>query len=447
MAVEWEEIKSYYMREEVKREIIDYSKNRWVALEAPSQQGRLFLRYDKGNPLKIESESDYHQLFENFAHFKFRTIYATANVYSEINRFSISSPQYILRTTPTFDIDGSLEDFELIKKAADVIVDVLEKNKIVKSVYLKWSGRGIHVHINENSFSPEILKKYGPLNVAKSVVDFVMNEVRGTISSLSSQARGKERPLKVENKMDIQRVFTAPLSLHRALDLSCVVFKPDSLSSFDLSWANPKSFKHDSSWREYIVGEADELAEKAVLFKPEGPLATSPQEAAERKGSGVGRFQIMGLLQAARYYLLKGDLDKAKSFGLNRAIFYAWAKHYGPSKAPKQRKVTLEAYQKEEKIQKFEKVGNEEAPLDEKTGLFIIGDKVQTPSDYDREIAKKINSVVPYEEAWRKALEYLSKFPKEYLEDQRLFFERVYRPVRDTFLEKLLKEAEGRSSL
>lgn len=29
----------------------------------------------------------------------------------------------------------------------------------------------------------------------------------------------------------------------------------------------------------------------------------------------------MGLLQAARYYLLTGDLEKAKSFGLNRAIF------------------------------------------------------------------------------------------------------------------------------
>jgi len=44
---------------------------------------------------------------------------------------------------------------------------------------------------------------------------------------------------------------------------------------------------------------------------------------------GLGRFQVMALLQAARYYKLHGDLEKAKSWGLNRAIFYAWAKHYG----------------------------------------------------------------------------------------------------------------------
>jgi len=37
----------------------------------------------------------------------------------------------------------------------------------------------------------------------------------------------------------------------------------------------------------------------------------------------------MALLQAARYYLLTGDLEKAYSFGLNRAIFYAWAKRRG----------------------------------------------------------------------------------------------------------------------
>ncbi|MCD6195448.1 MAG: hypothetical protein J7J82_01515, partial [Staphylothermus sp.] len=42
----------------------------------------------------------------------------------------------------------------------------------------------------------------------------------------------------------------------------------------------------------------------------------------------------MALLQAARHYIFHKDLDKAKSFGLNRAIFYAWAKYYGPHKWP-----------------------------------------------------------------------------------------------------------------
>jgi hypothetical protein len=40
----------------------------------------------------------------------------------------------------------------------------------------------------------------------------------------------------------------------------------------------------------------------------------------------VGRFQVMATLQAARAYLLGKSLCTAKSFGLNRALFYAATK-------------------------------------------------------------------------------------------------------------------------
>ncbi|MFZ8800630.1 MAG: hypothetical protein ACO2ON_00390 [Candidatus Nanopusillus sp.] len=36
----------------------------------------------------------------------------------------------------------------------------------------------------------------------------------------------------------------------------------------------------------------------------------------------------MGLLQAARYYILNGDINKAKSFGSDRAILY-FSSNYG----------------------------------------------------------------------------------------------------------------------
>jgi hypothetical protein len=36
----------------------------------------------------------------------------------------------------------------------------------------------------------------------------------------------------------------------------------------------------------------------------------------------------MSILQAASYYVLYKDLDKEESFGLKRAIFYAWVKNY-----------------------------------------------------------------------------------------------------------------------
>jgi len=45
------------------------------------------------------------------------------------------------------------------------------------------------------------------------------------------------------------------------LDYVCVVFKPNDIQNFDLSWANYKNFKHSEKWREYEPGEGDYLAE------------------------------------------------------------------------------------------------------------------------------------------------------------------------------------------
>ena len=55
--IDWYEIKNYYMKEYVIKEIVDYSKNRWVALETNRLDQRIFIRYDKDKrPLKIENE-------------------------------------------------------------------------------------------------------------------------------------------------------------------------------------------------------------------------------------------------------------------------------------------------------------------------------------------------------------------------------------------------------
>ncbi len=58
------------------------------------------------------------------------------------------------------------------------------------------------------------------------------------------------------------------------------------------------------------------------------------------KALGVGRFQVMAILQAARARTFGLPLATAQSWGLNRAIFYAAAKRGfkgapGPSKPPK----------------------------------------------------------------------------------------------------------------
>jgi len=164
--------------------------------------------------------------------------------------------------------------------------------------------------------------------------------------------------------------------------------------------------------------------------KPSKPVAV--------RGSRLGRFQVMALLQAARYYILKGDLEKAKSFGLNRAIFYAWAKYHKPKYGVSKYGLLRREMGITPKELLHEMVGDELAFKSDE-GWFMIGDQVQRPEDYDRQIKSKIEAVISYELAWKAALEYLSKFSKKTLESQQEFYKEVYEPVRDRFLELIIR--------
>jgi len=64
----------------------------------------------------------------------------------------------------------------------------------------------------------------------------------------------------------------------------------------------------------------------------------------------------------------------------------------------------------------------------------------QTPQDYDNQIVRRINEVIPYEEAWRTTIEYLKKFPKDTLLDQQKFFNQAYKPVRDSFIKTVYQK-------
>ncbi len=164
--------------------------------------------------------------------------------------------------------------------------------------------------------------------------------------------------------------------------------------------------------------------------------------------SKIGRFQVMGLLQAARYYLLKGDLERAKSFGLNRAIFYAWAKRTAGklrwSKRYSAGAAVSSSIPKESKGE--ERLGDEVAYISDQ-GFFVIGNQIQRPEDYDRQIASRIEGVVPYDEAWKAALNYLTRFPREVLENQKEFYEKIYLSVRDRFEEIVKRYSKSSGGL
>lgn len=433
----------------VMNEISKFCKDRWLAVHTMGRSPQFIRYFDKGKkPLKIVNPEDIRYILFRFQGLKPRTFYGSVNLYKDLNNpLELDNPNNIYRSTPTWDIDGSLNFWDKIVDVARVIINELEKFGVYESVYLKWSGRGMHVHIHENAFSNDVLSKHHPLDLSYAIVDFILSRTENKIKEIIMSTPPDERPLKIENEMDMKRVFTTPLSLHKQLDFSTICLKPEDLDNFDPSWADPYDFKHNQNWCRYIEGEVDELAIKAVkgvggYFERVGGVRTVIEiykREAERVrkeralSTRVGRFQVMALLQAARYYVLMGDLEKAKSFGLNRAIFYAWAKYHGREK--KFRKFQYPSTSREKAFRKEFKLGNEVTFISN-NGWFIIGDKEQLPSDYDKEVTDKIRFLMPYEEAWKRAVEYVKSFPKNVLLDQQEFYNKVYEPVRDIFLRK-----------
>jgi len=164
---------------------------------------------------------------------------------------------------------------------------------------------------------------------------------------------------------------------------------------------------------------------------------------------GIGRFQVMALLQAARYYVLLGDLEKAKSFGINRAIFYAWAKYYGPAREGwyrvKIEELLRRGIKDEVKRTKcpegFEEVLGECIQVSTK-GYYKIGDKEQRPEDFDHQVMAKLRRFIDDNKLWEMAVNYVKQYPEWVLRDPRRFYKLVYEPIRDTFLVNIIEGKE-----
>jgi len=155
----------------------------------------------------------------------------------------------------------------------------------------------------------------------------------------------------------------------------------------------------------------------------------------------IGRFQVMAILQAARAKQLGLPLIEAKSWGLNRAIFYAAAKRGFKSKArPIQGTKISKRTVKRKRSTYF--LGNEMA-YRFKTGgkfYFTIGESLQTEINYQRQIMKRFSGA--YSNAWKEALQVVRQYPRETLLSQNGFFQNVYRPRRDELAAKWTEMVE-----
>jgi hypothetical protein len=270
----YDDVVEYYQNSTAREEISTFCRGRWVAIHCGKKtpQGVPYLVRYKGwkrkVPLVIREEADVTKLLNLFNKLLPRTFYGTINQYKKLeNQEDMDDEDNIERSTPIWDIDNTIDEWETTIKVAKLIIEFLGDNGIKKSTFVKWSGNGAHVHLNSSAFSEEVCRRIGSLNVAFAAVQFVIKSLTKELRALVESAKPKY--LAVENKIDPKRIFTAPLSLHRSLFRSCVCVLPKDLERFDISWTNPRSFRHDGNWNESKPGEADSLAELA--FDKIGP--------------------------------------------------------------------------------------------------------------------------------------------------------------------------------
>ncbi len=457
------DVTKYYSDPRIQEEIAKYLKKRWVGIEG---ENRKWVRWENDKPLVIKEPGDVSRIIKRYGFIKPRSIYGTIEIFKNLETREDVMNKYtgnVENVTPFIDIDlieeKNLEkNYVYVVRAAKVIAEYIMENNISECAYFAWSGAGIHVRFNEKCID-EPLKEYHPLDIGFCLVEYVLDALKPRLLDVIRESGGL---VKIENLVSMKRVFTAPLSLHRRLDKVVVFFKPEDLDNFKLEWSDPKQPRHDpGSWRRYHRGGLDDLIYRAVrhvgvvrkhsllearatrlgveVSEPVRTSATSVERASE-----PGRFPVMALLQAARYYVLTGDLEKAKSFGLNRAIFYAWAKYYGPGKrgvAAYRPRGRIYGVRVTGELKRVEEVG-EKLQVSSR-GYFVMGGIEQRPEDFDRYVLRRFEEAgINPEEAWKAAVEYVKRFPRTVLRDPQLFYKEVYEPVRDRFVEKVLRRKD-----
>jgi len=153
----------------------------------------------------------------------------------------------------------------------------------------------------------------------------------------------------------------------------------------------------------------------------------------------------MATLQAARAKMLGMKVAEAKSWGLNRAIFYAAAKRgfkrLGGVKEMPKLKIPEKKRKEAEKSFGTEYVGDEYAYMLKIDGkkVFTIGEEVQTEKDFKQKIEMRFGG--EFRDAWQEALKICQEYDKDVLMSQRDFYGKVYKPRRDELAEKWTKMA------
>ena len=133
------DVKKYYQKGFIRKEIVDFLRKRWVAVHCKRllKDGRpILVRYISNVPIKVESQGDLDRILKRLAGLGPRTFYGSANIYRklETREDALEYFENVETRTPTWDIDSRPEWWKTTLEVARAIVDVLEKEGVTDKI-------------------------------------------------------------------------------------------------------------------------------------------------------------------------------------------------------------------------------------------------------------------------------------------------------------------------
>lgn len=304
------------------------------------------------------------------------------------------------------------------------------------NTYIVFYWTGANVVINEESLPDEVFRLFRePINASIAISNYVLKNLENKVIKISRFFKGR-----IWFSTGLERILI-PCSRTQYENKSCIYIDSDEIDNVLESELHNGLCVIGSPFN--VKYRDEPFGKNLMLNIIKSSMEVKPmtiKASASPLPRVVGRFEIMSLLQAARYYVLTKDMDKAKSFGLNRAIFYAWAKY----NRPRTRSATFHNTLVDDKSKPGSKWGEKiqnyvDDEVEVRGKYFVFGDQIQRPEDFEQVVARKIDYVVPFEFIWYLTLRYVKSKGVDILRDPSKFYKHVYEPVRDIYLDQLEK--------
>lgn len=330
--------KRYYIRDEIAREIFNYSKNREVVPKYFDKFGKRPDTIDYVDDVKALTQKNVTSFHCSVELWKDPLLLTKDLTPRQMDQLRIGWDLLI-------DIDCPFLDYS--REAAKLIVKALEWHG-VKNYGIKFSGnKGFHIVLSHLSFPDKIrdisISKFFPegLRVISSyIADFVEDDLREIILSINTPEEiskalkkeinalyidGKFNPYSIINfdsmLMSNRHLYRMPYSLHEKTGLVSVVINKHQLNNFNLKIARPFSVQINNFLKKPEREEARELLLNALDWQVKEKIFITNTEA---KKTVPKTFRLPALtenIEEVYCGCIKKILEGIKNDGRKRALF------------------------------------------------------------------------------------------------------------------------------